>query len=127
MKTHDISAAFPFESRFVDVEGSKLHYVEEGDGDPILFLHGQPTSSYLWRNIMPQVQHLGRCIAIDLIGMGDSEKLENSGPQSYTFEEHQRYLYAAFEALGITEKVTLVIHDWGSALGFAWAQANRKP
>jgi len=110
------------EKKTIEVLGKTMAYVEMGEGDPIIFQHGNPTSSYLWRNIMPQVQHLGRCIAIDLIGMGDSDKLDNPGPGSYTFKEHQKYLYAAFEALGVTKNVTLVIHDWGSALGFAWAK-----
>ena len=111
--------------KFVEVLGKKMAYVEMGSGDPIVFQHGNPTSSYLWRNIMPHVQHLGRCVAIDLIGMGDSDKLENSGPDRYTFAEHRRYFDAALEALGITDKVTLVIHDWGSALGFDWANRHR--
>ena len=109
----------------VDVFGKRMAYVEAGDGDPIVFLHGNPTSSYLWRNIMPRVTDLGRCIAIDLIGMGDSDKLDDSGPQRYTFAEHSRYLDAAFDALGLNERVALVVHDWGSALGFHWANRNR--
>lgn len=109
----------------VEVLGKTMSYVEMGEGDPIVFQHGNPTSSYLWRNIMPHAAHLGRCIALDLIGMGDSEKLEDSGPDRYTFAEHYQYFEAAMEALGITEKVTLVIHDWGSALGFHWANQHR--
>ncbi len=111
--------------KFVDINGSKMAYVEMGEGDPIVFQHGNPTSSYLWRNIMPHVQHLGRCIAIDLIGMGDSEKLADSGPDCYTFNEHRRYFDGALEALGINENVTFVIHDWGSALGFDWANRHQ--
>ena len=95
-----------------------------GEGDPILFQHGNPTSSYLWRNIMPHVADLGRCIAVDLIGMGDSDKLDNSGPDRYRFVEHRDYLHAAWQALGVANNVTLVIHDWGSALGFDWARQN---
>ena len=110
----------------VEVLGKKMAYVEIGEGDPIVFQHGNPTSSYLWRNIMPHVAEQGRCIALDLIGMGDSEKLENSGPDRYTFVEHYEYFSAALEALGITERVTLVIHDWGSALGFHWANQHRE-
>ena len=102
-----------------------MAYVEMGVGDPIVFLHGNPTSSYLWRNIMPALKDSGRCIAIDLIGMGDSDKLDDSGPERYTFAEHSRHLDAAFEALGISANVTLVIHDWGSALGFHWANRHR--
>ena len=111
--------------KFVDVLGKRMAYVELGSGDPIVFQHGNPTSSYLWRNVMPHVQHLGRCIALDLIGMGDSEKLEPSGPDRYTFAEHRRFFDAALEALGITRDVTFVIHDWGSALGFDWANRHR--
>jgi haloalkane dehalogenase len=102
-----------------------MAYVELGKGDPIVFQHGNPTSSYLWRNIMPHVESLGRCIALDLIGMGDSEKLTPSGPDRYTFAEHRRYFDAALETLGVTKNVTLVIHDWGSALGFDWANRHR--
>ncbi len=109
----------------VEVLGKTMSYVEMGEGAPIVFQHGNPTSSYLWRNILPHTAHLGRCIALDLIGMGDSEKLEDSGPARYTFAEHYRYFDAAMEALGVTENVTLVIHDWGSALGFHWANQHR--
>ncbi len=110
----------------VKVLGKKIAYVEMGAGEPIVFLHGNPTSSYLWRNIMPQVIDLGRCVAFDLIGMGDSEKLDDPGPDRYTFVEHSRYLDAAIDALGIEERVALVVHDWGSALGFHWANRNRE-
>ncbi len=111
--------------KFVEVNGKKMAYVEMGEGDPIVFQHGNPTSSYLWRNIMPHLQDQGRCIAIDLIGMGDSDKLDDSGPNRYTFAEHRQYLDAALSALGVTNKVTWVIHDWGSALGFDWANRHR--
>jgi haloalkane dehalogenase len=97
-----------------------------GKGDPIVLLHGNPTSSYLWRNVLPHLQPRGRCIAPDLIGMGDSDKLPNSGPGSYRFVEHRRYLDALLEALGVHERVTFVIHDWGSALGFDWANRHRE-
>jgi len=110
--------------QFVDVRGKRMAYVEMGEGDPIVFQHGNPTSSYLWRNIMPHLADQGRCIAVDLIGMGDSEKLQNSGPQSYRYVEHRDYLFAAWEALNINDRVTFVIHDWGSALGFDWAQQH---
>ncbi|MGE0625668.1 MAG: haloalkane dehalogenase [Pseudomonadales bacterium] len=109
----------------IEVLGKRMAYVEMGEGDPIVFQHGNPTSSYLWRNVMPHVQDKGRCIALDLIGMGDSEKLQNSGPDRYTFAEHYTYFSAALEALGVTDNVTLVIHDWGSALGFHWANEHR--
>ena len=112
--------------KHITVDGRQMAYVELGDpnGRPIIFQHGNPTSSYLWRNIMPHVQDLGRCIAIDLIGMGDSEKLPDSGPDRYTFAEHSAYFEAALEALGVTDNAVLVIHDWGSALGFHYASRH---
>jgi haloalkane dehalogenase len=109
----------------IEVLGKTMSYVEMGEGDPIVFQHGNPTSSYLWRNIMPHLADQGRCIALDLIGMGDSDKLDDSGPDRYTFVEHRKYFDAALEALGVTDNVTLVIHDWGSALGFDWANRHR--
>lgn len=109
----------------VTISGRAMTYVEMGKGDPIVFLHGNPTSSYLWRNVMPHLKDQGRCIAPDLIGMGDSDKLEPSSAERYTFREHRRFLDAFLEAVGATGKVTLVIHDWGSALGFDWANRNR--
>ncbi|MCH9696123.1 MAG: haloalkane dehalogenase [Gammaproteobacteria bacterium] len=112
------------ERKYIDINGKRMAYVEMGTGDPILFQHGNPTSSYLWRNIMPPLTRHGRCIAVDLIGMGDSEKLDSPGPDSYRFAEHAEYLYAAWEQLGVTDNVTLVVHDWGSALGFNWAMQN---
>jgi haloalkane dehalogenase len=120
-----ISAAFPYQKQRRRVLGSEMAYVEVGHGDPIVLLHGNPTSSYLWRNVLPHLQPLGRCIAPDLIGMGDSDKLPNSGPGSYRFVEHRRHLDALLEALDVRERVTLVIHDWGSALGFDWANRHR--
>ncbi len=111
--------------KFVEVLGKRMAYVELGTGAPIVFQHGNPTSSYLWRNVMPHAQHLGRCIALDLIGMGDSDKLDPSGPDRYTFVEHRRFFDAALAALGVTRDVTFVIHDWGSALGFDWANRHR--
>lgn len=115
------------ETQFETVKGRRMAYVEMGDpdGDPIVFLHGNPTSSYLWRNIMPYVTGLGRCIAPDLIGMGESEKLPDSGPDRYRYPEHREYLFALLDQLGVDENVTLVIHDWGSALGFDWANQHR--
>jgi len=121
-----ISAAFPYQKQRRRVLGSEMAYVEVGEGDPIVLLHGNPTSSYLWRNVLPHLQPLGRCIAPDLIGMGDSDKLRDSGPGSYRFVEHRRYLDALLEALDVHERVTLVIHDWGSALGFDWANRRRE-
>lgn len=108
----------------IDVLGKRMAYVELGSGDPIVFQHGNPTSSYLWRNIMPRLADQGRCIALDLIGMGDSEKLDPAGPGSYRFSDHQRYFEAALLALGIDDRVTLVGHDWGSALSFDWAHRH---
>ncbi len=108
----------------ISVNGKQMAYVEMGEGDPIVFLHGNPTSSYLWRNIMPHVKHLGRCLAPDLIGMGDSEKLANPGPDSYRFVEHREYLDGFLDQMGLDKNVTLVIHDWGSALGFDWARRH---
>lgn len=116
--------AWRAKKKTVEVNGRNMAYVEMGEGDPIIFQHGNPTSSYLWRNIMPQLSDLGRCIAVDLIGMGDSDKLVNSGPDRYTLKEHREYLYGAWEALGIKDNVTFVIHDWGSALGFEWCRQN---
>jgi haloalkane dehalogenase len=110
--------------RFATVFGNRMAYVETGEGDPIVFLHGNPTSSFLWRNVIPPLVGLGRCVAPDLIGMGDSDKLAESGPGSYRFVEHRRYLDALLEDLGVGDAVTLVIHDWGSALGFDWAHRH---
>ncbi len=119
MTEQEISAAFPFESKFVEVEGSKLHYVEEGAGDPVLFLHGNPTSSYLWRNVIPHVSPLARCVALDLIGMGKSDKPDIE----YRFFDHSKYVEGFIEALGL-RNITFVIHDWGSALGFHYARRH---
>ena len=105
-----------------EVLGAEMAYVDVGEGDPIVFLHGNPTSSYLWRNVIPHVAGLGRCIAPDLIGMGDSDKIPGL---DYRFVDHRRYLDAFLEQLGIESGVTLVLHDWGSALGFDWANRHR--
>jgi haloalkane dehalogenase len=121
-----ISATFPYHKKRQQVLGQEMAYVEVGSGDPIVFLHGNPTSSYLWRNILPYAEPFGRCIAPDLIGMGDSDKLPNSGPGSYRFVEHRRYLDALLEELGVRERVTLVVQDWGSGLGFDWANRHRE-
>jgi haloalkane dehalogenase len=120
-----IEPAFPFEKRSIDVQGVPMAYVDIGDGDPIVFLHGNPTSSYLWRNVLPHVRPFGRCIAPDLLGMGDSGKLANAGASSYRFVEHRQYLDGLLSALGIDHVVTFVVHDWGSALGFDWANRHR--
>jgi len=116
-----ISATFPYHKQRQQVFGLEMAYVDEGRGDPIVILHGNPTSSYLWRNVIPFLEGFGRCIAPDLIGMGDSVKLPNSGPASYTFGEHRRFLDALLEQLDVRERVTFVVHDWGSALAFDWA------
>ena len=119
-----ISAAEP-NKQMISVKGKSMAYVEMGEGDPIIFQHGNPTSSYLWRNVMPHLADQGRCIAIDLIGMGDSDKLDGAGADSYTFMQHREYLDGALQALGVEQNVTWVIHDWGSALGFDWANRHR--
>lgn len=113
------SAADNLPRRSVRVLDSEISYVDVGGGDPIVFLHGNPTSSYLWRNIIPHLDGLGRCLAPDLVGMGRSSP---SPGGTYRFFDHSRYLDAWFEALGLSERVTLVLHDWGSALGFHWAR-----
>jgi haloalkane dehalogenase len=115
----NISAEFPFESNYVEVLGSQMHYIDEGEGDPILFIHGNPTSSYLWRNIIPYVEPYGRAIAVDLIGMGKSDKPDIG----YRFVDHAKYLEAFIEKLDL-KNITLVVHDWGSALGFNYAMQN---
>jgi haloalkane dehalogenase len=109
----------------IEVLGRQMAYVEAGSGDPIVLLHGNPTSSFLWRNIVPHLEGLGRCVVPDLIGMGDSDRLEDSGPDRYRFVEHREYLDAFYEAVGLGGGVTFVIHDWGSALGFDWANRHR--
>jgi haloalkane dehalogenase len=120
-----ISAERKYTKKKTEVLGKQMAYIDEGAGDPIVFLHGNPTSSYLWRNVMPHLEGQGRLIAPDLIGMGDSDKLDDSGPDSYRFVEHAKYLDALFEKLGLDSNVTLVIHDWGSGLGFHWAHRNQ--
>jgi len=107
--------------RYEKVLGLDMAYVEKGKGDPIVFLHGNPTSSYLWRNVMPHLTKLGRCIAPDLLGMGDSEKVPSSDAATYRFVQHRQYLEGLLEVLDVKQNVTFVVHDWGSALGFDWA------
>ncbi len=113
-----MTAADPHPRHTVEVLDSRMTYVDTGEGDPIVFLHGNPTSSYLWRNVIPHLSGQARCLAPDLIGMGDSGKMPDG---SYRFADHARYLDAWFDALGLTERVVGVGHDWGSALGFDWA------
>jgi haloalkane dehalogenase len=116
----EISAAFPFASNYLEVNNAKMHYVDVGKGDVILFLHGQPTSSYLWRNIIPHLQDEYRCVAPDLIGMGKSDKPE----LDYNYHDHYDYLEKFIGKLGL-KNITLVIHDWGSGLGFHYANTHR--
>ncbi len=111
--------------KFLSIKGRRMAYIDEGQGDAIVFQHGNPTSSYLWRNVMPHCQGLGRLIACDLIGMGDSDKLSPSGPNCYTYAEQREFLFALWEELRLGDRVTLVLHDWGSALGFDWANQHR--
>jgi haloalkane dehalogenase len=115
----------PLAKKKIDVLGHEMAYHERGSGDPIVLLHGNPTSSYLWRDVVPALEGSGRCIVPDLIGMGDSQKLADSGPGAYRFVEHRKFLDALLEALDVRENVTWVIHDWGSALGFDWSNRHR--
>lgn len=118
-----ISPDMPYQKKYQDVQGKRIAYVESGEGDPIVLLHGNPTSSYLWRNVIPHLEGKGRVIAPDLIGQGDSEKLPASeGPGRYSFQVAYQYLDGLLSAIGADNNVTLVIHDWGSGLGFYWAQ-----
>ncbi len=120
-----ISAKPYAEKKFAEVNGKRMAYIDVGEGDAIVFQHGNPTSSYLWRNIMPHCEGLGRLIACDLIGMGDSDKLADSGRDRYSYAEQRDFLYALWDQLDLGDKVVFVIHDWGSALGFEWANRNR--
>jgi len=108
----------------MDVKGSRMAYIDVGEGDSIVFQHGNPTSSYLWRNVMPYCEGLGRLIACDLIGMGDSDKLPDSGADRYSYAEQREYLFAAWEQLDLGDRIIFVIHDWGSALAFEWARKH---
>jgi haloalkane dehalogenase len=121
MKLSPISTEDISYRKYVSVLGTRMAYVDVGHGDPIVFLHGNPTPSYLWRNIIPYLLPFGRCLAPDYVGMGNSGSAPDGG---YRFVDHQRYLDAWFDALGITKNVILVVHDWGSALGFSWAQRH---
>ena len=120
-------SAKPYANKKTMVINDKvMSYIDEGEGDTIIFQHGNPTSSYLWRNIMPHLEGQGRLIACDLIGMGDSEKLTNSGPNSYSYFEQRDFLFELLEKLNIGSNVIFVIHDWGSALGFDWSYQNQE-
>jgi haloalkane dehalogenase len=117
----------PLKKQTVDVLGSPMAYHERGEGAPVLLLHGNPTSSYLWRDVIPELEGRGRLIVPDLIGMGDSAKLPNPGPDTYRFTTHRKYLGAFLDAVvGASESIVLVVHDWGSALGFDWANHHRE-
>lgn len=119
------SADMPYKKKLQDVNGKKIAYIEVGEGDPIVLLHGNPTCSYLWRNVIPFLEKSGRVIVPDLIGQGDSDKLPASeGPERYTFKVAYDYVDGLLQAIGAAKNVTLVIHDWGSALGFYWAQQH---
>src|SRR5271166_3188890 len=109
-----------------EVNGARMAYVDEGDGDAIVFQHGQPASSYVWRNVMPHLERLGRLVASDLIGMGASDKLTDTGPDSYSLAEHAKYLFALWDALHLGDRIVLVLDDWGAALGFQWARWNQQ-
>ena len=125
MALNMISADPRYERKFVNVNGKQMAYVEEGVGDAIVFQHGNPTSSYLWRNIMPHCEGLGRMIACDLIGMGESGKLDDPGPGRYAYAEQRDYLFTLWDQIDLGENVIFVVHDWGSALGFDWSNQNR--
>jgi haloalkane dehalogenase len=117
----------PLTKKTVDVLDSRMAYHERGEGRPLLFPHGNPTSSYLWRDVIPELDGRGRLIAPDLIGMGDSAKLPNPGPDTYRFTTHRQYLAAFIDAvIGPADSIVLVVHDWGSALGFDWANHHRR-
>lgn len=115
----------PLAKRYATVNGKQMAYHEVGAGRSIVFLHGNPTSSYLWRNVIPHLSGLGRCIAPDLIGQGDSDKLDDTTPGTYRFVEHREYLDGLLEQLDLGDDIVLVVHDWGSALGFDWVNRHR--
>jgi haloalkane dehalogenase len=110
--------------KYRDIKGSRMAYVDEGAGDAIVFAHGNPTSSYLWRNVMPHLEGLGRLVAADMIGMGGSDKLTPPGPDRYSYAEQRDYLFALWDSLDLGANVILVLHDWGSVLGFDWASQH---
>ena len=120
-----MTGAAPYgQLQYRDVNGSRMAYIDQGEGDAIVFAHGNPTSSYLWRNVMPHLEGLGRLVAADMIGMGASDNLIPSGPDRYNYAEQRDYLFALWDALDLGGNVTLVLHDWGSALGFDWASQH---
>lgn len=115
----------PLEKKMIEVNGKQMAVHESGSGQSVVFLHGNPTSSYLWRNIIPHVATTARCVAPDLIGHGDSDKLDDTSPGQYTFVQHREYLDGVLDALDLGDDIIFVIHDWGSALGFDWANRHR--
>ena len=115
----------PLEKKMVEVNGKQMAVHDSGSGQSVVFLHGNPTSSYLWRNIIPHVATTARCVAPDLIGHGDSDKLDDTSPGQYTFVQHREYLDGVLDALDLGDDIIFVIHDWGSALGFDWANRHR--
>lgn len=118
-ENHPIRGDFPFDPHFLEVNGQRLHYIDQGEGDPILFLHGNPTSSYTWRNIIPVLEASGRCIAVDLMGMGRSDK-----PYiGYTFLEHAGYIESFISQLKLRNLV-IIGHDWGAAIGLHYAKRH---
>ena len=121
LESQDLLAELPYTYQFVDILQSKMAYIEQGQGDPILFIHGVPTSSYLWRNVIPHVATVGRCIAPDLIGFGQSGKPDID----YSIQDHLAYLTAFIDALDL-RNITLVLHGWGSLFGFAYAMQHPK-
>jgi haloalkane dehalogenase len=119
-------AAKPYgQLQYRQVNGKRMAYIDEGTGDAIVFAHGNPTSSYLWRNVMPHLEGFGRLVACDLIGMGASDKLDRSGPDRYHYAEQRDHLFKLWDSLDLGDRVILVLHDWGSALGFDWANQHR--
>lgn len=113
------------ELKYRHINGHRMAYIDEGKGDAIVFQHGQPTSSYVWRNVMPHLERLGRLVACDLIGVGGSDKLTSSDPQRYSYVEHRDHLFSLWDSLDLGDRVVLVLDDWGAALGFDWANRNR--
>jgi haloalkane dehalogenase len=124
-RRHLMVGANPYgQLKYRIINGKRMAYIDEGQGDAIVFAHGNPTSSYLWRNVMPHLEGLGRLVAADMIGMGASDKLHPSGPDRYNYAEQRDYLFALWDALDLGDNVTLVLHDWGSVLGFHWAKQH---
>ena len=121
MSTKPISAAFPFQARYLETNGAKIHYIDEGEGDPVLFMHGNSTWSYLWRNIIPYLSGKARCIAFDLVGHGHSDKPDID----YRFRTHYEYVESFLESLGLSN-LTMVLHDWGGGLGFHYAMQHEE-